>query len=121
MAKNIQLGQEGEQAACDYLTGKGYRIRHRNWRYRHLEVDIIAETTDTVVFAEVKTRSGTYFEQPFQAVTKKKQRFLIEAANAYIEKYEIDLEARFDILSMVRKNKGFDIDHIEDAFYPTVK
>lgn len=120
MTKNIKLGSEGENAAADFLTAKGYTVKHRNWRYKHKEVDIIAFTDDTIVFAEVKSRSGTYFEQPFQAVTKKKQRFLIEAANAYIEKYEIDLEARFDILSLVKTENGFNIDHIEDAFYPLV-
>jgi putative endonuclease len=120
MAKNINLGMAGEDAAADYLRSKAYTIRHRNWRFKHKEVDIIAYKDETIIFAEVKSRSGTYFEQPFQAVTKKKQRFLIEAANAYIEKYEIDWEARFDILSLVKKEKGFDIEHIKDAFYPLV-
>ena len=120
MAKNITLGKAGEDAAADYLCSEGYTIKHRNWRFKHKEVDIIAYKDETIVFAEVKSRSGTYFEQPFQAVTKKKQRFLIEAANAYIEKFEIDWEARFDILSLVKKDQGFDIEHIEDAFYPLV-
>ncbi len=121
MAKNIQFGSAGEDASCNFLKKKGYKIRHRNWRYKHLELDIIAEIEDYIVFVEVKSRSGTYFQQPFQAVTKKKQKFIIEAANAYIEKHEIDLEARFDIMSLVKQGDEFDIEHIEDAFYPTLR
>ncbi len=121
MTKNIKLGRDGENSATDFLIKKGYKILHRNWRYKHLEVDIVAEFDDQIIFVEVKSRSGTYFQQPFQAVNKKKQRFIIEAANAYVEKYEIDLEVRFDILSLTKNNGGFDIYHIEDAFYPMVK
>ena len=66
------------------------------------------------MIVEVKSRSGTYFEQPFQAVNKKKQRFIIEAANAYIDKYEIDFETRFDIISIVVTNKGFETEHIKE-------
>lgn len=120
MAKNIEFGAAGEEAASNFLLQNKYTIRERNWRYKKLEVDIIAEKADQIIFVEVKTRSGTYFEQPFQAVTKKKQRFIIEAANAYIEKNEIDLEARFDIISIIQTQNGFDINHIEDAFYPMV-
>lgn len=120
MAEHNKLGNKGEDAAAEFLAGKGYKIKARNWRFGKLEVDIIAEHESMIIFAEVKSRSGTYFEQPFQAVTMKKQRFIIKAANAYIDKYEIDLEARFDIISIVEQNSKLEIDHIEDAFYPLV-
>jgi len=120
MAEHNILGNKGEEAAANYLAKKGYKIKARNWRFGKLEVDIIAEHDNMIIFIEVKSRSGTYFEQPFQAVTKKKQKFIIKAANEYIEKFEIDLEARFDIISIVEKNNKFEIEHIEDAFYPLV-
>ena len=120
MAKHNILGNKGEQAAAEYLAGKSYKILARNKRYEHLEIDIIAEHKDMIIFVEVKSRSGTYFEQPFQAVTKKKQKKIIKAANIYIEENEIDLEARFDIISIVEQNGKFQIEHIEDAFYPLV-
>ncbi len=120
MAEHNILGKKGEDAAAEYLAGKGYKILARNKRYGHLEIDIIAEYADMIIFAEVKSRSGTYFEQPFQAVTKKKQKKIIKAANIYIEENEIDLEARFDIISIVEENGKFLIEHIEDAFYPLV-
>ena len=120
MAKHNILGKKGEDAATEFITEKGYKILARNKRYGHLEIDIIAEHKDMIVFIEVKSRSGTYFEQPFQAVNLKKQKKIIKAANIYIEENEIDLEARFDIISVVEENGKFQIEHIEDAFYPLV-
>ena len=120
MAQHNILGNRGEDAATNFLAKKAYKIKARNWRFGKLEIDIIAEHNNYIVFIEVKSRSGTYFEQPFQAVTKKKQKFIIKAANAYIEDFEVDLEARFDIISIVEENGKFIIDHIEDAFYPLV-
>ena len=120
MSEHIKFGNKGEDAAAQYLVDKGYLIKDRNWRTGKLEIDIIAEYNNMIIFIEVKSRTGTYFEQPFQAVNKKKQKYLIIAANAYIEKFNIDLEARFDIISVVEKSNTFDIEHIDDAFYPLV-
>lgn len=113
-----EFGAKGEELAVQFLKNKNYIIKERNWQFGHLEIDIIAEYQDTIIFIEVKSRSGTYFEQPFQAVTLKKQKLIIKAANAYIDKHEIDLEARFDIMSIVFENGKNHIDHIKDAFYP---
>ena len=118
MSKHNKLGKDGEEAAVDFLRNKGYKIMATNWRYRKYELDIIAEHNDMLVVVEVKSRSGTFFEQPFQAVTKKKQRFIISATNEYINKFEVDLETRFDIISIVAKGKAWNFEHIEDAFYP---
>jgi putative endonuclease len=120
MGEHNKLGVAGEDAAVEFLIKKSYLIRHRNWQFGHLEIDIIAEFRNQIVFIEVKSRSGTFFEQPFQAVTKSKQKFIIKVAEAYINKFDIDLEARFDIISIVFQNGKFQIDHIEDAFYPMV-
>jgi len=120
MAEHNVLGNKGEDAAAEFLANKSYKIKARNWRFGKLEIDIIAEHDNMIIFIEVKSRSGTYFEQPFQAVTKKKQKFIIKAANAYIEEFEIDLESQFDIISIVEQNNRFNIEHIEDAFYPLV-
>jgi len=73
------------------------------------------------VIVEVKTRKHNYLESPFKAVNKAKQRNLIFAASNYINKFEIDLETRFDIVTVVQYPDGrFEIDHLEDAFYPTL-
>lgn len=118
--KKSALGLKGEQIAYKYLTQKGYTVIKQNWRFKHLEVDIVAQCNKTLVIVEVKTRSNDFVEQPHNAVTLKKQRFLVEAAQAYCFKNNIDLEVRFDIIGIVSNNSFEKITHIEDAFYPSV-
>jgi putative endonuclease len=114
------LGREGETIASTFLIEKGFSIKEKNWRFRNDEIDIIAENTDFVVVVEVKTRSGNYFGDPEIFVNKTKQKNLIRAAQAYIEKFNIDKEIRFDIVSIIKTKDKVVIDHIESAFYPTL-
>lgn len=75
MAAKDDLGRRGEELAAEYLTEQGLVVLARNWRCTEGELDIIA--TDghrTVVFCEVKTRSGTGFGMPLEAVTRAKRR-----------------------------------------------
>ena len=118
MAKHNELGKQGEELAVQYLTDKGYEILERNWRNIHKEIDIIAKDGETLVIVEVKTRQNDDHGEPDLAVTKRKQRMLIAAANAYLFKTNIDIETRFDIVSIVFSNGEPVIDHIEDAFLP---
>ena len=121
MAKHYELGKKGEEIAARYLAGKGYQIVERNWRFGKDEIDIIAEYDNFLVIVEVKTRSTNYFGNPEEAVDEQKQRFLIRATNEYVNQKEIDLEIRFDIFSIVIEAKKQTINHIEDAFYPTIQ
>lgn len=118
MASHNQKGLEGEKIAVDYLRKKGYTILWQNWRYKHKEVDIIAFDKETLVIVEVKLRSTDYFGDPSKAVTKKKQRYLIEAAEAYLDTREDEPEVRFDIISIISGNGDCTIEHITDAFNP---
>ncbi|MFO7868946.1 MAG: YraN family protein [Bacteroidales bacterium] len=112
------LGLKGEQIAYNYLSRKGYILLERNWHFKHKEIDIIMLDGDCLVIVEVKTRSTPYFERPQDAVNRKKQRFLVQAANAYIEKKDFSGEIRFDIVSVIHNSQITDVSHIEDAFYP---
>lgn len=111
-------GIYGEDLAVNHLLQKGYKILERNWRCGHLEVDIIAETDDCVVFVEVKTRKSTAFGNPEVFVDVQKQRHLIRAASYYSKFKNITKEIRFDIVSIVNNMEGQEIRHIEDAFKP---
>jgi putative endonuclease len=115
------LGQQGENQAVLYLKKSGYKIRHRNWKSGKRELDIIAENNDFVIFVEVKTRTDNFLMHPSTAVTASKQKSIIYAADGYIQKYNIDKESRFDIITVIAKGKTFEIDHIENAFYPTLR
>lgn len=92
-----------------------------NWRYKNLEVDIIAKTESSIVFIEVKTRSSNEFGEPETFVSLKKQKLIIKAANQYIIENNITADARFDIVSVSLKNSQTSVKHIIDAFYPIVK
>ena len=86
-----------------------------------LEIDIIAQIDDILVFVEVKTRSNNEHGDPEDGVTLKKQRFLIKAANFYITEKDLDLEARFDIITVLKENNKVIVKHLPDAFYPIAK
>ncbi|OFX27696.1 MAG: hypothetical protein A2041_09080 [Bacteroidetes bacterium GWA2_31_9b] len=116
MSDHIILGKKGEDEAARFLVKNGYKIRNRNWRYKANEVDIIAEKNNLLIVIEVKTRTNPDFENPKEAVTKKKQRFIIKATDAYIQKYDIQLETQFDIVAVTIQNNNVQIEHIEDAF-----
>jgi putative endonuclease len=114
--KHHNLGLEGELIASEYLAGKGYQILERNWRYRKLEVDLIAEYEGELVFVEVKLRSAQVHGNPRDFVGKTKQSNLIKAADAYVEKMEIDKNSRFDIIGISMRDQPY-IEHIIDAFH----
>ena len=118
MNKPYELGKEGENISANHLKKNNYEIIHRNWRWNYKEIDIIAKKDNLLIIVEVKSRFGNLHEDPEDAVTLKKQRFIIDATEAYIEKYDINMEVRFDVMSIVFANKSYKIDHIEDAFTP---
>ncbi len=119
--KKDELGKRGEELAVAFLLKKGYRILERNWRHNAKEIDIIARDKDKLVIVEVKSRDHNYYEHPVYAVTVKKQQFLINAADAYIRANDLDMETRFDVISVVFYPKSFEIDHIDGAYYPTLR
>lgn len=121
MAESHNLGQKGEELAVEHLKKSGYRILHRNWKSGKPEVDIIAENKDFIVFIEVKTRSDDFMMHPVTAVTKEKQRSIIFCADTYIQRYNITKECRFDVITIIIGADSHQIDHIEDAFYPTLR
>jgi putative endonuclease len=121
MAESHNLGQKGEDLAADHLEKAGYKILFRNWKWGKNEIDIIAENKDFVVFVEVKTRNNDFQMHPVTAVNKAKQKSIIWAANGYLQKYYIDKEGRFDIITVIKSADSFKIDHIEGAFYPTLR
>ena len=110
------IGRSGESRACTHLQSLGFTIRDTNWRYKRYEIDIVAENQDFIVFTEVKTRKSDAYGRPEDFVSRKQQRFIINAANEYLQMNNIEKEARFDIIAITDNQ----IEHIPDAFYPIV-
>jgi len=109
---------EGETKAVEYLRSAGYEILETNWRFGQEEIDIIARDKDFLVVVEVKTRSSKAFGEPEAFVNRQKQRHLVKAAGAYIEKHGLDLEVRFDIASVMKNGESYEVSLIKNAFYP---
>lgn len=116
------LGQRGEKLAAAFLEEKGYKILHRNWKSGKNEVDIVAENEKFVVFVEVKTRTTDYLGELRDIVSIDKQKILVYVANSYINRFDIKKEGRFDVIIVVANGNKLEIEqHIEDAFYPTLR
>jgi putative endonuclease len=121
MSENKNKGNSGEELASTYLEKKGYKVLFRNWRFLHKEIDIVAAYKNELIIVEVKTRASGSLVSPIEAVNLRKQRFIIDATNAFIEKHNVNLDVRFDVITVIYKYNTYEIEHIENAFYPKVK
>ncbi|HLO92283.1 MAG TPA: YraN family protein [Lentimicrobium sp.] len=120
MALHNDVGNKGEEVALKYLTDKGFTVLETNWHFGKEEVDIIALNTEYLIIVEVKTRTSRIFGEPYEFVNKNKQRLLIKAAQAYAERFQIQQEVRFDIISILFQRDKAEVTHLESAFYPVL-
>ena len=120
MAEHNDLGTLGEEMAAKHLHDNGFIILTTNWRFGKDEIDIIAEKGEFLVIVEVKTRRSAGYGEPEVFVNQAKQRFLVRATQAYLERNEVEKETRFDVISIVLNNTTRIINHIEGAFYPVL-
>lgn len=118
---NKMTGQCGEDAACEYLKKKKYKILERNYKNVFGEIDIIVANKNTLVFVEVKTRSSQKFGTPAQAVNYTKKQKIVKTAMGYLSEMPTDLDIRFDVIEVFGKattDKFYleELNHIEAAF-----
>ena len=108
------LGKDGEQAAVDYLEGCGFRILDRNWRCAEGEIDIVAVERHTFVVCEVKTRSGTRYGTPLEAVGRAKRNRLRRLAVRWLIAHGVRFDQiRIDVVGLLYEGTGgFTIQHI---------
>ncbi len=117
MAQHNELGKKGEQLAVDFLVKNNYEIVEQNYRFEKAEVDIIAKKNDVLAIVEVKTRSTADFGNPQDFVKPKQIKNLVKAVDAYVIENDLNIEARFDIIAIVKAKNGYDIEHLKNAFY----
>jgi len=111
------LGQAGEEAAARHLESRGLRILERNYRCPLGEIDLVAGDGPWLVIVEVKTRSGTRFGRPAEAVTPTKQARLRRLACHYLsERRPGPRQVRFDVIEVLGRPGAFAISHLADAF-----
>lgn len=117
MGIHNQFGKEGEKLAVQFLIDKGYIIKHLNYRYLKAEVDIIAQQNETLAIIEVKSRSSDALQYIADTVTVKKIKLLVMAANYYVSDNDLDVDVRFDIITILKNKDNLKIEHLTDAFY----
>lgn len=113
-----QLGSWGEGVAALHLEAKGYRIVQRNWRCARGEIDLVAQTGETLVFVEVKTRRGRAMGTPEEGVTPHKARKLLELGQHYLYEHDLDdVDWRIDLIAVELDAHGklLRCDHILNA------
>ena len=120
MSKAFELGRKGEGLAVEHLKSIGYEILQLNWFSNHLELDIVAKDGGELVIVEVKARGSDSYEHPSEAVSNKKIRFLVNAAEAYILENNINCDTRFDVISIIFSGNKVELEHFINAFYPPV-
>ena len=114
------IGRYGEDMAAQFLHNSGYEILERNWHFPQGEIDIIALLDDTLVFVEVKTRTGENHGTPEESVIPAKQKRLMLGAGQYVGELELDdVGWRLDIIAvrLAPGGKVYSIQHHQDAFY----
>ena len=117
MADHITFGKLGEQKAVGFLKASDYEIRAINYRYLKAEVDIIAMKNNLLVIVEVKSRKTRFLKEISEVISAKKIKLLVLAANHYLEENNLDVEVRFDVITVIQKGEKFEIEHFENAFY----
>ena len=111
------LGQSGEDLACSELGRRGYAILARRYRSRFGEIDIVAQSKQTIVFVEVKTRAGDDYGGGAAAVTPWKQRRIVQMAVDYLSRHALhDQPCRFDVVTVDMKESGPSVVVYEHAF-----
>ena len=115
---HTELGIFGEELAVNFLVNKGVRIVARNYRFKKFEIDIIGQHGDKIIIYEVKTRETAQIGEPYKAVTRNKQRQIVQVADRYVRETNNNAEVQFDVISIVHNRFRTVIEHIEEAFFP---
>ncbi len=112
-ARRRALGRAGEDAAASFLTGRGFTILTRNYTTPFGELDIVATTENSVVFAEVKTARAGAKVDPRSQFTPRKVSRIFKTALSYLEAERPgeDVDVRFDFLVVTKTDKGYEIEH----------
>lgn len=113
--RDLQFGKFAEELAAEHYLKKGYVIRERNWRLGKIEIDLIAQEGETIVFVEVKARSGKDID-PIFSVDLKKMKRISRGADAYLKSLKGYFEYRYDIYTLTGDFNNYETACIEDAF-----
>lgn len=118
MRTKDRTGIIGEELAAEHLRARGHRVLARRWRCRSGELDLLTRAEDTLVAVEVKTRRGTGYGHPLEAVDAVKlnrlHRLLLEYA---AEHRLLSVPRRVDVVGIIlgAGDLPAQIDHLQDV------
>jgi len=107
----------GEEHAAKFLKKKGYKIIDRNFRKGYGEIDIITIKDKTLIFIEVKTRTGSLYGTPFEQIAPFKIHSLVRTAQFYkLNNPKLPDSLRIDAIGVIldSNNNVQKIEHIEN-------
>jgi putative endonuclease len=117
MAEHNEFGFAGEEMAAKWLHENGYEILHRNWRYKHYEIDILALKDNFLHIIEVKTRNHSPFGHPEDSVGKQKFKNLQRATDEFLFLHPWYNRIQYNILAITLfRNKDPEFFMLEDVF-----
>ncbi len=108
------LGALAEDAAADFLTGRGLRLLARNYHCRFGEIDLIMTEGHTLVFVEVRYRRSKSFGGAVESITAAKREKLLRAARHYLAALKEFPACRFDAVLLSGDTK--ELEWIQNAF-----
>lgn len=102
MGRNQDVGTRGEDLAAEFLESAGMVVLARNWRCRYGELDLIVQDGAVLAFVEVKTRTGTHYGTPAEAVTPTKAERLRRLAGIWLSEQDTRwTRIRVDVVTVV--------------------
>jgi putative endonuclease len=116
---NERAARCGERIAEEFLILRGLTVIERNRRVGRGEIDLIARDRETIVFVEVKFRTGASFGGPLTAVSPKKREDVARAAAGYLARHGLlGRPVRFDVVGLTWAPDGSDLHvaHVPHAF-----
>ncbi|MEW5785849.1 MAG: YraN family protein [Bacillota bacterium] len=109
-----RIGQSGEKAALEYLNSRGFRIIQLNYRCPLGEVDIVARERETIVFVEVRTRTGGAMGRASESITRNKEKKLKRTALYYLQKeHGREMPCRIDCVAIEMDPENLTVLNIE--------
>lgn len=116
--ESAKFGKFAEELTRDYIAKEGFAVTESNWKFgNHIEIDLISQQGDEMVFIEVKARSGRY-QNAEDAIDKKKIKQIVKGADIYLQKFSHPFTARFDIALLKGDMNDYEFTYIRDAFIP---
>jgi len=119
LPEHLRRGARGEKLAARFLRTRGYKVLYRNFKARGGgEIDIVCREGETLVFVEVKTRSGDEFGRPIEAVGREKEMRISKGGLAWLRLLDNpDVSFRFDVVEVLLGEEGEPrCELIQDAF-----